>query len=248
MPEGVKVSEFLFILPELMPQLISYLVSFLVDAIYWVNHHSFFYRLTSTNHTLIWLNVHFLFWVSLIPFPTGHMGDNPFSELANVILAAVFFMGSLSLKMMSSYSMFRSNICQDSLTYEEKKRIARIEWIGPILYATAIGCAFFDTRISILLMIITPLVYFIPAREKKVSSVRYEKGVIKEYASDEIQVTWKPDLCVHAGKCFKGLPKVFNPMTRPWIKIDAATSEEIIQQVKLCPSDALSFLKLNKKT
>lgn len=118
MPEGVKVSEFLFILPELMPQLISYLVSFLVVAIYWVNHHSFFHRLTSTNHTLIWLNVHFLFWVSLIPFPTGHMGDNPFSELANVILAAVFLMGSLSFKMMSSYSMFRSNICQDSLKYE----------------------------------------------------------------------------------------------------------------------------------
>jgi len=97
-------------------------------------------------------------------------------------------------------------------------------------------------------MIITPLVYFIPAREKKKpGSVRYEKGVIKEYASDEIQVTWKPDLCVHAGNCFKGLPKVFNPMNRPWINIDAATSEEIIRQVKQCPSDALSFVKINKR-
>ena len=248
-PEGAHGSEFLFILPELMPQLISYLVSFLVVAIYWVNHHSFFHRLSTTNHTLIWLNVHFLFWVSLIPFPTGHMGEHPFSITANVILAVVFLMGSLSFKMMSSYSMFRSDICQDSLQYEEKKRIARIEWIGPILYATAIGSAFFDTRISILLMIITPLVYFIPAREmKKVSSARYEKGVIKKYASDKIEVTWKPELCVHAGNCYKGLPNVFNPKNRPWIKIDAATSEEVIHQVKQCPTDALSFVELKKKS
>lgn len=245
MPESMQGSEFLIILPELMPQLISYLVSFLVVAIYWVNHHSFFHRLSNTNHTLIWLNVHFLFWVSLIPFPTGHMGEHPFSIMANVILAAVFFMGSLSFKMMSSYSMFRSNICQDSLQYEEKRRIARIEWVGPILYATAIGSAFIDTRISILLMIVTPLVYFIPAREKKqVRSVRYEKGVIKEYASDKIEVIWKPELCEHAGNCFNGLPKVFNPKERPWINIDAATSEEIIHQVNHCPTDALSFIKI----
>ena len=249
MPEGAHGSELLFILPELMPQLISYLVSFLVVAIYWVNHHSFFHRLSNTNHTLIWLNVHFLFWVSLIPFPTGHMGEHPFSITANVILASVFLMGSLSFKIMSSYSMFRGNICQDSLQYEEKKRIARIEWIGPILYVAAIGSAFFDTRISILLMIVTPLMYFIPAREKKrVSSVRYEKGVIKEYASDEIKVIWKPELCTHAGDCFTGLPEVFNPKIRPWIKIDAATSEAVIRQVKQCPSDALSFVKLNKNT
>ena len=245
MPESANGSEFISILPELMPQLISYLVSFLVVAIYWVNHHSFFHRLSSTNHTLIWLNVHFLFWVSLIPFPTGHMGEHPFSIMANVILAAVFFMGSLSFKMMSSYSMFGSNICQDSLQHEEKKRIARIEWIGPILYATAIGIAFIDTRISILLMIVTPLVYFIPAREKKkVRSIRNEKGVIKEYTNDNIKITWKPELCEHAGNCFNGLPKVFNPKERPWINIDAATSEEIIHQVNHCPTDALSFIKI----
>jgi len=247
MPEGVVGSDILFFLPKLMPQLISYLVSFLVVAIYWVNHHSFFHRLSNTNHTLIWLNVHFLFWVSLIPFPTGHMGENPFSEMANIILASVFFMGSIAFKMMSSYSMFRGHICQDSLQFEEKKRIARIEWIGPILYALAIGSAFFDTRISILLMIITPLVYFIPAREKKkVGSARYEKGVIKEYINDEIKVIWKPDLCTHSGNCFKGLPEVFNPMERPWINIDAATNEEIIHQVKQCPTKALSLVNLKK--
>ena len=247
MHESANGSEFLSILPELMPQLISYLISFLVVAIYWVNHHSFFHRLSSTNHTLIWLNVHFLFWVSLIPFPTGHMGENPFSELANVILAVVFFMGSIAFKMMSSYSMFRSHICQDSLQYEEKKRIARIEWIGPILYAMAIGSAFIDTRISIILMIITPLTYFIPAREmKKVRSGRYKIGVTKEYANDEIEVIWKPELCTHAGNCFKGLPKVFNPKERPWINIDAATSEKVISQVNQCPSDALSFVKLKR--
>ena|GEM_PF-154056 len=242
LPEVAEGSEYLFALPKLMPQVISYLVSFLVVAIFWVNHHSFFNRLANTNHTLIWLNVHFLFWVSLIPFPTGHMGEHPFSEMANVMIASVFFMGSLSFKIMSSYSMFRGSICQDSLKIEEKKRIARIEWMGPIIYAVAIGSAFIDTRISIVMMIVAPLVYFIPARElKKIKGDRYEKGVSKEYANDEIKVIWKPNLCVHAGICFSGLPKVFNPNKRPWVNIDAATDDEIIYQVKQCPSGALSL-------
>jgi len=241
-PEGTEGRELLLILPELMPQLISYFVSFLVVAIFWVNHHSFFHRLATTNHTLIWLNVHFLFWVSLIPFPTGHMGEHPFSEMANVMIASVFFMGSLSFKLMSSYSMFRGSICRDSLQIKEKKRIARIEWISPILFAFAIGSAFVDTRISIVLIIITPIVYFIPARElKKVRSDRNDKGVTKEYTNDEIKVIWKPDLCRHAGICFNGLPKVFNPNKRPWVNINAATNEEIVNEVNKCPSGALSM-------
>ena len=64
---------------------------------------------------------------------------------------------------------------------------------------------------------------------------------MKEYTDSTITVVWKPDLCIHSKNCTKGLPEVFNPKERPWVKMDAATSERIREQVELCPSGALSY-------
>ena len=77
---------------------------------------------------------------------------------------------------------------------------------------------------------------------------RDEKGVVKEYINEEVKVIWKPDLCTHSRKCYEGLPDVFQTTERPWVKIDGATSDEIIDQVVLCPSKALSYERMKKKT
>jgi uncharacterized Fe-S cluster protein YjdI len=61
------------------------------------------------------------------------------------------------------------------------------------------------------------------------------------YSNGEITVVWKPEICQHSTLCWKGLIEVFNPKERPWVKIDGATTERIIEQVKKCPSGALSF-------
>jgi uncharacterized Fe-S cluster protein YjdI len=66
---------------------------------------------------------------------------------------------------------------------------------------------------------------------------------LKQYSNGEITVNWKPALCSHSGKCFRGLPEVFDPRKRPWIFIQGATSDQIIEQVKKCPSGALSTIK-----
>ncbi|MCK7590160.1 (4Fe-4S)-binding protein [Subsaxibacter sp. CAU 1640] len=63
----------------------------------------------------------------------------------------------------------------------------------------------------------------------------------KEYSNGEVTIVWKPDLCIHSGICVKGLGEVFKPKEKPWIKIDAATTEALVDQVKACPSGALSY-------
>ncbi|MDZ4806959.1 MAG: (4Fe-4S)-binding protein [Bacteroidota bacterium] len=62
-----------------------------------------------------------------------------------------------------------------------------------------------------------------------------------KYTNDEVTVVWKPKVCIHSTICWKGLIEVFNPKERPWVKIDGATTEKIIEQVRQCPSGALSY-------
>lgn len=64
------------------------------------------------------------------------------------------------------------------------------------------------------------------------------------YSNKDITITWKPGSCIHSKLCWQGLIEVFNPRERPWIKMDGASTEQIIEQVKKCPSGALSY-KLN---
>ncbi len=70
---------------------------------------------------------------------------------------------------------------------------------------------------------------------------------VKEYESKDLTVVWKPNLCIHSEKCFKGLPSVFDPQARPWVNVDGADDKTIKEQIDKCPSGALSY-KLNNKT
>ena len=71
------------------------------------------------------------------------------------------------------------------------------------------------------------------------------KGTLK-YSNGEVTVVWKPDLCIHSGNCVRGLNEVFNSQKRPWININGAATERIIEQVKKCPSGALSYFMNDK--
>ena len=67
------------------------------------------------------------------------------------------------------------------------------------------------------------------------------KNTKKEYSNGEITVVYQADKCIHSGVCAKGLSLVFKPGEQPWIKMDAASKEEIMLQVQKCPTKALSF-------
>lgn len=66
---------------------------------------------------------------------------------------------------------------------------------------------------------------------------------VKEYSNGEITVIWKPNICIHSEKCWRNLPEVFQPKSRPWIQPEGTDSERIIAQVSQCPSGALSYRK-----
>ena len=67
------------------------------------------------------------------------------------------------------------------------------------------------------------------------------KDITKKYSNGEVTIVWKPNTCIHSAICFKGLSEVFDPQKRPWITPEGANTERIIEQVKKCPSGALTY-------
>jgi len=67
---------------------------------------------------------------------------------------------------------------------------------------------------------------------------------MKKYKKEDVEIVWNSEKCIHAGLCARQLSAVFKPKDRPWIQPENASKEEIIDQVKKCPSGALSIQKL----
>jgi uncharacterized membrane protein len=92
-PHGTDVAA----LAPIWPVFVSYVLSFIYVGIYWSNHHHMFHAVQRVNGAMLWANLHFLFWLSLVPFTTGWMGENHFAPLptavygANLLLAGVAY-------------------------------------------------------------------------------------------------------------------------------------------------------------
>jgi uncharacterized Fe-S cluster protein YjdI len=64
---------------------------------------------------------------------------------------------------------------------------------------------------------------------------------MQEYRNDKFVVRYDPAICIHASECVRGLPSVFNLSRKPWIDVNSASAAAVIEQVKLCPSGALTY-------
>ena len=68
-----------------------------------------------------------------------------------------------------------------------------------------------------------------------------ERKITKKYTNGEVTIVWQNTLCIHSGNCVRGLPEVFDVRKKPWINPEGATTQQIVEQVKKCPSGALSY-------
>lgn len=71
-----------------------------------------------------------------------------------------------------------------------------------------------------------------------------QEDITKEYTNGPLTIVWQPGKCTHSARCWKGaegLPEVFDPRLKPWIRPEGAGPERIMQQIDRCPSGALSY-------
>jgi len=83
-------------------------------------------------------------------------------------------------------------------------------------------------------------------RQIQVSPSSSQEVSMQGHKNDKLVVRYDPAICIHAGECVRGLPSVFSLSRKPWIDVNAASVAAIIEQVKRCPSGALTYELLEK--
>jgi uncharacterized membrane protein len=148
-------------LAKLLPIFLSYVLSFIYIAIYWNNHHHLMHTVAHVNGLILWANTHLLFWLSLIPFATGWMGENHFAPLPTAVYGVALLMPAAAYYLLQ-LAIVRNQGSNSTLA----KAIGRDMKgkISPILYAAAIPLAFVSPWISCGIYVLVALIWLIPDR------------------------------------------------------------------------------------
>ena len=148
-------------LTPVIPVFFSYVLSFVYVGIYWNNHHHMLHTVSKVTGPILWANLHLLFWLSLIPFATGWMGENHFAPLPAALYGAVLLMAAIA------YWVLQQLIIAMQGSSSVLKRAVGSDWKGkvsPILYAIAIPTAFWSRWISLSLYVFVALMWLVPDR------------------------------------------------------------------------------------
>ncbi|MGA9865682.1 MAG: TMEM175 family protein [Acetobacteraceae bacterium] len=148
-------------LKEVTPVFLSYVLSFVYVAIYWNNHHHFFHLVHRVNGTILWANLHLLFWLSLIPFTTAWMGENHFSSVPTAVYGISLLMPAVAWFILQA-AIIRSQGPSSPLARAIGGDIKGK--VSPVLYIAGVVLAFVDTWISDALYVLVALMWLVPDR------------------------------------------------------------------------------------
>ena len=148
-------------LSGLLPVFLTYVLSFIVIGIYWNNHHHMFALTDRVTGGVLWANLHLLFWLSLMPFVTGWMGENHFAPLPTALYGLVLFLAGIAYYILEQ-TIIRSQGPASRLEAAvgtDRKGIASV-----VLYAAAIPLAFVNQLISDAIYVLVVFLWLIPDR------------------------------------------------------------------------------------
>ena len=145
----------------LAPVLGSYALSFVYVGIYWNNHHHLLHAAKSIDGRSLWANLHLLFWLSLIPFCSGWMGENHFAALPVALYGVVLFLAGLAY-----YLLCRALIAHHGSASPLALAIGRDRkgLVSLVLYLVAIGLAFVHPLAAFAVYVLVAALWFIPDR------------------------------------------------------------------------------------
>tara|TARA_R110002096_G_scaffold28336_16_gene85964 strand:+ start:5447 stop:6025 length:579 start_codon:yes stop_codon:yes gene_type:complete len=146
-------------LKPLIPVFSSYVLSFLYVGIYWNNHHHLLQSTEKVSASILWANLHFLFWLSLVPLVTGWMGENNFEAAPVALYGIILLMAAIA------YWILQTQILKKHGTNSELAKALGKDFkgkISPVLYIVAIACSFVNPWISGIIYALVALMWVIP--------------------------------------------------------------------------------------
>jgi uncharacterized membrane protein len=156
-PQDVNVEA----LAPVVPVFLSYVLSFVYVSIYWNNHHHFFHLVRHVNGMMLWANLNLLFWLSLVPFATGWMGQNHFAAVPTALYGVTLLMPALAWYGLQ-LAIIRSQGDESALAHAIGRDLKGK--VSPLLYLAGIMLAFADARIACAIYFLVALLWFIPDR------------------------------------------------------------------------------------
>ncbi|GEO04432.1 hypothetical protein AAE02nite_20960 [Adhaeribacter aerolatus] len=169
-PHGVTLQ----VLQPLIPIVISYILSFIYVAIYWNNHHHMLFTVKHVTGGILWANLHLLFWLSLIPFVTGWIGENHFAPVPMAFYGVVLFMAALAYWILQTRII--KNHGEESILAKAIGKDIKGK-ISPVLYFIAICSTYFGPWIAGSIYVLVAFMWLIPDKRIEV--------ILKHKAEDE---------------------------------------------------------------
>jgi uncharacterized membrane protein len=168
-PEGAHSADIRSLLP-LYPVFLSYILSFVYIAIYWNNHHHMFQAVESINGTILWANMHLLFWLSLVPFVTWWMGENHFARWPVTCYGFVLIMNAIAYGLLVQAIVRHEG--KDSILGKAIGRDRKGN-LSILIYASGIAVSWISPIVGVCLYALVAVIWFIPDR-------RIERRLIKD--------------------------------------------------------------------
>jgi TMEM175 potassium channel family protein len=156
-------------LRPLVPVFLTYVLSFVFLGIYWNNHHHMLHTADRINGRILWANLHLLFWLSLVPFVTGWMGENHLASVPAAVYGSVMLMAAIA------YTILKNAIVAEHGPESKLAVAVGTDLKGKVsvaMYAAAIALAFVNQWFSDTLYIFVALMWLVPDRriESKVTA------------------------------------------------------------------------------
>jgi len=151
-------SEFINLKP-VIPIFLSYVLSFIYIAIYWNNHHHMMHTVKQVSGDILWANLHLLFWLSLIPFVTGWIGENHFTKVPMIFYGIILLMSAIAYYILQTRIIMKhgaDSILSKAIGKDLKGKIS------PVLYLIAIGSCWISPWIAGIIYIFVAFIWLVP--------------------------------------------------------------------------------------
>jgi uncharacterized membrane protein len=174
-PHGAELTA----LRPLIPVFLSYGLSFIYLGIYWSNHHHMLYVTHRVNGAILWANLHLLFWLSLVPFVTGWMGESHLAPAPTAVYGVILLLAAIAYLLLQ-HAILRQEGPDSTLGAAVGRD--RKGKVSPLIYAIAIPVAFLRPWMAAALYVVGALMWLVPDRriERKVSQAGPEVSMVEE--------------------------------------------------------------------